>query len=104
MRKAQHAFSSQPHESYDPSGPRHEASLPQIGPQADLAALELGVTVEHLLRARVPLHRPVENRRGGYKSDGRGGDPSPEHDRLGDGVALQATLHLQVEYLQLPLG
>lgn len=69
-----------------------------------LAPFQLSVAVEHLLRAGVALHGPVEHCGGGNEGDRRGVEPPPEHDGLGDGVALQPALRLQVKDLELPLG
>lgn len=69
-----------------------------------LAALELGIAIEHLLRSRVAFHRPVEHRGGGDQGDCSGCDPPPEDDRLGDRMTFQAALKFQVEDLKLSLG
>ena len=80
------------------------APSPHPKPSPYLATLQLSVAIEHLLRPRVTIHGPVENRGGGNEGDVGGSDPSPVNNRLRDGVALQPALGLQVEDLQLPLG
>mmetsp|Transcript_3295 Transcript_3295/g.10326 ORF Transcript_3295/g.10326 Transcript_3295/m.10326 type:complete len:1450 (+) Transcript_3295:864-5213(+) len=73
----------------------------------DLLALRhRRVTIEHLLRRRVAVHRPVEHRLVRHQRDHLGRDPRPVLDVLAlrHRVRLQLALHLDVEDLQVATG
>ena len=70
----------------------------------DLAANQRGMSLKHLNRLGIPLHRPVIHYSLCDNTDSVEIDPLPEYDVIWHGMALHLALHLNVEYLELSSG